>query len=81
VGRAALHDSGTLLRTRSPDSPEGDGWIIAVVDNLVTNYSDLVVLDAQRLEEGPVGRAMLPFRLKSGLHGNWCDDRKYASFA
>jgi len=66
---------------RSPDSPEGDGWIIAVVDNLVTNYSDLVVLDAQNLEDGPVGRAKLPFRLKSGLHGNWCDASKYAGFA
>jgi carotenoid cleavage dioxygenase len=65
---------------RTPDSPEGDGWIIAVVDNLVTNYSDLVVLDALRLEDGPVGRAKLPFRLRSGLHGNWCDVTRYAGF-
>jgi carotenoid cleavage dioxygenase len=44
---------------RTPDSPEGDGWIIALVDNLVTNYSDLVVLDALWLEDGPVARAKL----------------------
>ena len=64
---------------RSPDSAEGDGWIIALVDNLITNYTDLVVLDALRLEDGPVGRAKLPIRLRSGLHGNWADASKLAA--
>lgn len=64
---------------RSADSPEGDGWIIALVDNLITNYTELVVLDALRLGEGPVGRAKLPIRLRSGLHGNWCDAGKLAA--
>ena len=63
---------------RSADSPEGDGWIIALVDNLITNYTDLVVLDALKLEDGPVGRAKLPIRLRSGLHGNWADASKLA---
>jgi len=58
---------------RAADAPEGDGYVIALVDNLVTNYSDLVVLDAQHVEDGPIGRAKLPFRLRSGLHGNWAD--------
>lgn len=66
---------------RRPDSPEGDGYIIALVDNLVTNYSDLVILDALRLEEGPIGRAKLPFRMRSGLHGNWADQSKLAQRA
>jgi len=64
---------------RNDTSPEGDGYIIALVDNITTNYSDLVVLDALRLEDGPIGRAKLPFRLRSGLHGNWCDARKLAA--
>ena len=64
---------------RSADSPEGDGWIIALVDNLITNYTDLVVLDALRLGDGPVGRAKLPIRLRSGLHGNWADANKLAA--
>jgi len=58
---------------RTADAPEGDGYIIAVVDNLVTNYSDLVILDAQHIEDGPIGKLKLPFRLRSGLHGNWAD--------
>ncbi|HMT44725.1 MAG TPA: carotenoid oxygenase family protein [Chakrabartia sp.] len=36
------------------------------------------MLDALRLEEGPVARAKLPIRLRSGLHGNWCDAAKLA---
>jgi len=61
---------------RSASAAEGDGYIIALVDNLVTNYSDLVVLDALRLAEGPIARAKLPLRLRSGLHGNWADASK-----
>ncbi len=60
---------------RTPDAPEGDGYIIAIVDDIVHNYSDLVMLDAQRLEEGPIARIKLPFRLRQGLHGNWADER------
>ena len=63
---------------RNKTAPEGDGYIIALVDNLVTNYSDLVILDAQRIEDGPIARAKLPLRIRSGLHGNWADAAKLA---
>ena len=59
---------------RHKDAAEGDGYIIALVDNLITNYSDLVILDALRLAEGPIARAKLPIRLRSGLHGNYADE-------
>jgi carotenoid cleavage dioxygenase len=58
---------------RHKGSGEGDGYIIALVDNLITNYSDLVILDAQRIDDGPIARAKLPVRIRSGLHGNWAD--------
>jgi carotenoid cleavage dioxygenase len=61
---------------RSADAPEGDGYVIALLDNHVTNYSDLAVFDAQRIDEGPIGRAKLPVRLRQGLHGNWADISK-----
>ena len=61
---------------RHKGSGEGDGYIIALVDNLVTNYSDLCIFDALRLPEGPIGRAKLPFRMRSGLHGTWADESK-----
>jgi carotenoid cleavage dioxygenase len=64
---------------REPDAAEGDGYIIALADNLVTNYSDLIILDARNIEAGPIARAKLPFRLRSGLHGNWADETKLAA--
>jgi carotenoid cleavage dioxygenase len=33
--------------------------------------SDLVVLDAQHLDDGPVATVKLPLRLRQGLHGSW----------
>jgi carotenoid cleavage dioxygenase-like enzyme len=61
---------------RTPDSSEGDGYLIAVMDNMVSNYSELIILDAQQIEDGPIGKLKLPFRLRSGLHGNWADEHK-----
>ncbi|MEZ5893298.1 MAG: carotenoid oxygenase family protein [Parvularculaceae bacterium] len=58
---------------RSADAPEGDGYVVALVDNHVTNYSDLCIFDAQHVDEGPIARAKIPFRLRQGLHGNWAD--------
>ena len=56
---------------RTPDAVEGDGWLLALVDNHVTNYSDLCLFDAQAVGRGPIVRAKLPLRLRQGLHGNW----------
>jgi carotenoid cleavage dioxygenase len=56
---------------KSPDAPEGEGWVVALVDNHVTNYSDLCIFDAQAVEQGPIGRAKLPIRIRQGLHGNF----------
>jgi carotenoid cleavage dioxygenase len=61
---------------RSKEAPEGDGYLVALIDNMVTNYSDLAIFDAQHIADGPIGRARLPFRLRSGLHGNWADEEK-----
>jgi len=58
---------------RNPDAAEGDGYIVALVDNHITNYSDLCVFDAQKVAQGPLARAKLPIRLRQGLHGNWAD--------
>ena len=64
---------------RSKDAPEGDGWIIALVDNHVKNYSDVCIFDALDVAKGPVVRAKLPIRLRQGLHGNGADAAKLAA--
>ncbi len=64
---------------RNAAAPEGDGYLVAVLDNLVTNYSDFAIFDARRIVDGPIARAKLPFRLRSALHGNWADAAHLAS--
>ena len=56
---------------RSPDAPEGDGYLVAIVNRHAERRSDLVVLDAQQIEDGPLASVILPFKLRSGLHGEW----------
>lgn len=60
-----------VFAPRSADAPEGEGYVLVLVSRLLENRSDLVVLDAQHVEEGPLATIHLPIRLRSGLHGNW----------
>lgn len=55
----------------SADAPEGEGYVLVVVSRLPEYRSDLVVLDAQHVDQGPIATIHLPIRLRSGLHGNW----------
>jgi carotenoid cleavage dioxygenase len=36
--------------------------------------SDLVIIDAQRFERGPIARVHLPRRVPYGFHGSWIAD-------
>ena len=56
---------------RSAQAPEGDGWLIDLVYRAAENRSDLVVLDAQNVADGPIACAQLPHRVPFGFHGNW----------
>ena len=35
--------------------------------------SDLLLFDAQHVDEGPIATIKLPLRVRPGLHGNWHD--------
>lgn len=56
---------------RSPTAAEGDGYLLTVVGRLNENRSDLVILDTQDIQSGPVATIKLPFRLRAALHGCW----------
>ena len=58
---------------RSPDSPEGDGYIIVLVNNYEDMSSELVIIDTKDFENY-VALIKLPIRLRMGIHGNWVDD-------
>ncbi len=44
---------------------------MGVASNYAEMASELVIVDAQRMEEGAVATVKLPFRLRSGTHVNW----------
>jgi carotenoid cleavage dioxygenase-like enzyme len=56
---------------RTPDAAEGDGWLLAVVWRGEERRSDLIVLDTQRIERGPVATVQLAHRVPFGFHGNF----------
>lgn len=57
---------------RSAEAPEGDGWIVAMVERRKTNRNDIVVIDTRDFEK-PVAIVQLPIHVKAQVHGNWVD--------
>ena len=56
---------------RKGSKGEGDGYLMGIANNYESMSSDLVIVDAQRMEEGAIATVKLPFRLRSGTHANW----------
>ena len=63
---------------RSPDAPEGDGYILASVGRFGKSQTELVILDSRDFDTAdkdddvkPIAQIVLPFRLRSGIHGSW----------
>jgi carotenoid cleavage dioxygenase-like enzyme len=57
---------------RRMGAPEGDGYLIGVVNRAKENgRSDLVLVDARHLEDGPIATVKMPYRITSQVHGFW----------
>ncbi|KAK4442232.1 putative lignostilbene dioxygenase [Podospora aff. communis PSN243] len=53
---------------------EGDGYLLALVNNYDTMGSELHLLDTTEGKFGEcLAKVVLPVRLRHGLHGNWVD--------
>ncbi|MEO6151626.1 MAG: carotenoid oxygenase family protein [Croceibacterium sp.] len=50
---------------------EGHGYLVGVASNFAEARSELVILDAERMEDGDLARVILPFKLSSQVHGVW----------
>ncbi|MEJ0008512.1 MAG: carotenoid oxygenase family protein, partial [Steroidobacteraceae bacterium] len=68
-GKVALQESCFVPRANSKS--EGEGYVMTIASNFDTMSSDMIITDAQHLEDGVIATVKLPFRLRSGTHTNW----------
>ena len=68
-GKVALQESCFVPRANSKS--EGDGYVMTIASNFDTMSSDMIITDAQHLEDGVIATVKLPFRLRSGTNTNW----------
>jgi carotenoid cleavage dioxygenase len=55
----------------SPGAAEDEGCLMTYVYDRARDRTDLVILDASRIEAAPLARIELPFRVPYGFHGLW----------
>ncbi len=62
---------------KSADAPEGQGYLMGLATrNDENGRADLVILDAERLEDGPVATVKLPMRAVGQVHGWWVPEEQ-----
>ncbi|HZK98839.1 MAG TPA: carotenoid oxygenase family protein [Caulobacteraceae bacterium] len=54
---------------------EDDGYLISFIIDENAGRSECVILDARRIQDGPICRIALPHKLCSGTHACWADRR------
>ena len=78
-GGRRSHDFGAgrvpngLVFVADPDrcTMEDGGWLVGLVHDDASNQTDLVVLDAQAIEQSAIAMVHLPRRLPSGADATW----------
>ena len=77
-----LWNAGTRISLAEPvfapknaKSREGEGYLMGIAYHLDQNLrSDLVILDAEHVDQGPVAIVRLPTRIVGQIHGWWVPD-------
>lgn len=57
----------------STDAPEGDGYVLTIVNRIAELRQDLAILKAGNIAAGPMAIVHLPLRSRMGFHGNFVD--------
>jgi all-trans-8'-apo-beta-carotenal 15,15'-oxygenase len=70
-GADELVSEAVLVPRPGDGAREDDGWLLALVYRGGTDSSYLAVLDAARLEDGPVARVHFDHEIPVTFHGNW----------
>jgi len=70
TGRTA---SEAPFAPRVGSTEEDDGYLVSFITDENAGTSECILLDAARIEDGPVCRIALPHKLCSGTHACWAD--------
>ena len=78
TGQRQIYDPGpnsfmseAVFAPRPGSTEEGDGYVLIPVFRSEENRTDLVILDAQNFNVGPLATVKLPFRMNPSFHGNF----------
>jgi len=81
TGEVVFHDHGEgrfggepVFVPRDGSTSEEDGWVLVCVNDRAGSPAELVILNANDIEEEPVARIHLPQRVPDGFHGAWVAD-------
>jgi len=67
-----------VFAPKSAQAREGEGYLIGVAYHLDQGLrSDLVILDAEHLDEGPIATVKLPLQASPQVHGWWVREDQY----
>jgi carotenoid cleavage dioxygenase len=62
---------------KNANAREGEGYLMGVATrNDQNGRADLVILDAEHLDDGPIATVMLPTRAVGQIHGWWVPEEK-----
>lgn len=77
-GRGRFGGEG-VFAPRPGATVEDDGWVITYIHDTITNKSELVILNAQNITDGPIAQVLLPQRVPYGFHCAWVSSEQMAS--
>ncbi len=60
----------SLFTPKHKNSPEGEGYIMAIRYNLMENKSDILILNALNVSAGPIATIKVPRRIEYDFHGS-----------
>ena len=61
---------------RANAQSEDDGYVISFVTDAREGSSEVIILDAQNMDQEPVARIQLPQRVPLGFHACWIDGER-----
>ncbi len=70
---AGVFCSETPFAPKVGAKDEDDGYLVSFVIDENQQTSECWVIDAKRIQDGPVARIALPHKIKSGTHSTWAN--------